>query len=258
MLSACGPAPRLSRFTIFALTGAAALSVAACGSSNQSAPTSTSTSTSTVISTTTSPAPATGEARVSGLIASVAGNSIQVTKEDNSNAAVNFTSSTKILEVTPAALADVATGSCVIVRPAPGQPEGGQQVTAASVRVSPAVNGTCPRDEAKPGSASPAPSSTPSPAPEKGQPIRGAVASVAGNAFTVASADNSGNTTQITVTVDDKTKYTKQGSATTDAITPGKCIMARGNTDNGGTLQATTIRLRPAVDGKCAGKHPGQ
>jgi hypothetical protein len=254
--------PRLTRFAILAVTGAAALSVAACGSSNNSSPTSTSTSTSTVTSTTTSPAPANGEARVSGLIASVAGNSIQVTKEDNGNAAVNFTSTTKVTEVTPATLTDVTTGSCVSVRPTKEESQGGQQATAASVRVSQAVNGTCPPPKeavpgsGPPGSTSPAPSGSPTTAPAKGQPVRGAVASVVGNTITVTSSDASGNTKQTTVTVDDKTKYTKQASADSDAITAGKCLSARGTMDNGGTLQATTINLRPANDGKCGGKPP--
>lgn len=93
--------PRLTRFAILTVAGATALSVAACGSSNNASQTSTSTSTSTVTSTTTAPAPAQGEAKVSGLIASVAGNSIQVTKQDNTNATVNFTSTTKITEVAP-------------------------------------------------------------------------------------------------------------------------------------------------------------
>jgi hypothetical protein len=260
LISASCPTPRLARLAVLAVTGAAALSVAACGSSNQSSPTSTSTSTSTVTSTTTSPAPANGEARVSGLIASVAGNSIQVTKEDNSKAAVNFTSTTNVTEVTPATLTDVTTGSCVSVRPTKEESQGAQQVTAASVRVSQAVNGTCPQPKgapgAGPGSTSPAPSGSPTTAPAKRQPVRGSVASVAGNTITVTSNDASGNTKQTTVTVDDKTKYTKQASANSDAITAGKCLGARGTMDNGGTLQATTINLRPANDGKCAGKPP--
>jgi hypothetical protein len=260
LISASSPTPRLTRLAILAVTGATALSVAACGSSNKAAPTSTSTSTSTVTSTTTSPAPASGEARVSGLIASVAGNSIQVTKEDpedKGTAAVNFTSTTKVTEVTPATLTDVTTGSCVSVRPTKEESQGGQQVTAASVRVSPAVNGTCPPlKEAGPGSTSPAPSGSPTTAPAKGQPVRGAVASVAGNTITVTGSDASGNTKQTTVTVDDKTKYTKRASANSDAITAGKCLGARGTMDNAGTLQATTINLRPANDGKCGGKPP--
>lgn len=117
------PTPRLTRVAILAVTGATALSVAACGSSNKASPTtSTSTSTSVVTSTTTSPAPANGEARVSGLIASVAGNSVQVTQEDNATAAVNFTATTKVTEVTPAALTDVTRAAASLCGPPEGRP----------------------------------------------------------------------------------------------------------------------------------------
>lgn len=254
-MSASCHTPRLTRFAVIAVAGAAALSIAACSSSNKSSPASTSTSTSTVTSTATSSAPAAGEARVSGLIASVAGNSIQVTKEDNATAAVNFTSTTKITEVTPATLADVTTGSCVSVRPAQ-EPQGGQPVAAASVKVSASVNGACPAAKesgpgAGPPSTGPAPSGSPAPPPAKPAPVRGSVASVSGNTINVSGTDASGNTTQTAVTVDDKTKYSKQASATTDAIAQGKCLSAHGTMDNAGTLQATSINVRPANDGKC-------
>jgi hypothetical protein len=252
-MSASCHTPRLARFAILAVTGATALSVAACGSSNKSSPSSTSTSTSTVTSTITSPAPAQGEAQVNGLIASVAGNSIQVTKEDNTNAAVNFTSTTKVTEVAPATLSDVTTGSCIIVRPTT-EVQGAQPVTAESVRVSPSVNGTCPpAKQSGHGSTSTPPPGSPTPAPAKPKPMRGSVASVTGNTITVAGTDASGNTTQTPVTVDDKTRYSKLTTATPDAIVQGKCVNARGTLDNGGTLQATTIKLRAPVDGKCGG-----
>lgn len=247
--------PRLTRFAILAVAGATALSIAACGSSNKSSPTSTSTSTSTVTSTSTSPAPAQGEAQVNGLIASVAGNSIQVTKDDNTNAAVNFTSTTKVTEVAPATLSDVTSGSCITVRPTT-EIQGNQPVTAASVRVSPSVNGTCPSGKASgQGSTTTPPSGTPTPPPVKPKPVRGSVASVTGSTITVAGTDTSGNTTQTAVTVDDKTKYSKLTTATPDAIAQGKCVNARGNLD-GGALHATSIKLRPANDGKCGG--PGK
>jgi Domain of unknown function (DUF5666) len=249
--------PRLTRFAILAVTGATALSVAACGSSNNSSPTTPSTSTSTVTSTTTSPAPAQGEAQVHGLIASVAGNSIQVTKEDNTNATVNFTSTTKVTEVAPATLSDVTSGSCISVRPTK-EIQGSQPVTATSVRVSPSVNGTCPpgKESGQGSTTSTPPPGSPTPAPAKPKPLRGSVASVTGNTITVAGTDASGNTTQTAVTVDDQTKYSKLTTATPDAIAQGKCVNARGTLDNGGTLQATTIKLRPANDGKCGG--PGK
>ena len=248
-------APRVTRFAILAVTGATALSVAACGSSNKSSPP-PSTSTSTVTSTTTSPAPAQGEAQVTGLIASVAGNSIQVTKDDNTTAAVNFTSTTKVTEVAPATLSDVTSGSCVTVRPTK-EIQGGQPTTAASVRVSPSVNGTCPpgKPSSQGSTTSTPPPGSPTPAPAKPKPLRGSVASVTGSTITVAGTDASGNTTQTAVTVDDQTKYSKLTTATPDAIAQGKCVNARGSLDNG-TLQATTIKLRPANDGKCAG--PGK
>jgi Domain of unknown function (DUF5666) len=246
--------PRLTRFTILAVTGATALSVAACGSSTKSSPSTTSTSTATVTSTTTSPPPAQGEAQVKGLIASVAGNSIQVTKEDNTTAAVNFTATTNVTEVAPATLSDVTSGSCITVRPTQ-EIQRGQSATAASVRVSPSVNGTCPPAEqsGQGSTSSTPPPGSPAPAPAKPKPLRGSVASVTGNTITVAGADTSGNTTQTAVTVDDQTKYTKLTSATPEAIVQGKCVHARGTLDNGGTLQAVTIKLRPANDGKCGG-----
>jgi hypothetical protein len=207
-----------------------------------------------VTSTATSPAPAQGEAQVNGLIASVAGNSIQVTKEDNTNATVNFTSTTKVTEVGPATLSDVTSGSCITVLPTKDESQGGQPVTAESVRVSPSVNGTCPQPKASaPGSTSTPPSGSPTPAPAKAKPVRGSVASVTGNTITVAGTDTSGNTTQTTVTVDDMTKYSKLATATPDAIAQGKCVNARGTMDNG-ALQATSIKLRAANDGKCAGE----
>lgn len=243
---------RIRRFAIVAVTGAAALSIAACGSSNNASQTSTSISTSTSTVTSTTTPPAQGEAKVSGLVASVAGNSLQVTKEDNTNATVNFTSTTNITEVTPATLSDVTSGSCVTVQPTERESQGRQPVTAASVRVRPSVNGTCPQPKARPG-ASTTPPGSPSPEPAKPSPVRGSVASVAGNTITVAGTDPTGNTTQTPVTVDDKTKYSKVVTATPDAITQGKCVSARGTMDNT-TLQATSIKVRAAVDGKCGGK----
>ncbi|CNK38605.1 27 kDa lipoprotein antigen [Mycobacterium tuberculosis] len=56
------------------------------------------------------------------------------------------------------------------------------------------------------------------------------------------------------MTVNDKTKYSKQVAADTQAVTAGKCLTAKGTQDANGALQATTINLRPAHDGKCAGQ----
>jgi hypothetical protein len=237
LISASSSTPRLARFAILTVTGVTALSIAACGSSNTSSPTpSPSTAVASPTTTSSAPAPANGEARVSGLIASVTGNAAQVTQQ-NGNATVDFTGSTKVIEVTPAALTDVTAGSCVSVRPRE-EGQGGQPITAASVRVSPAVDGKCPQGKE----------------PAKRSAVQGGVASVAGNTINVTSSDASGNATQTAVTVSDKTRYTKQAAANTQAISAGKCMTAKGTQDAGGALQATTIDLRPAHDGKCAGE----
>jgi hypothetical protein len=250
-MSASSHPSRLSRFAMLAVTGVTAVSVAACGSSNTSSPATSSTgsSSSTTTTTTTSP-PAAGQARVNGLIASVSGNTAQVT-QDKGNAAVAFTPSTKVTEVTAAALGDVTAGSCVTVRPVHQQ---SQPLTAATVRVVPAVDGKCP--QGKP--AAPGGSTTPPPSgePAKHGALRGTVASVAGNTITVTTTDANGATSQTPVTITDQTRYSKKAAADTQAIAQGKCLAAQGNQDGSGTLQATNIDLRPAQDGKCMGKKP--
>jgi len=259
LISASSRLPRPTRFAVLAVTGAAALSIAACSSSNTSSPTTSpsSAASSPTTSQTTTTTPANGQARVSGLIASVSGNAVQVTQNENGNATVDFTPSTKINEVVPAALSDVTTGSCVTVQPGHEESQGGQPVTAATVRVRAAADGKCPQAKAGapgsgPGSTTPAPSGSPA----KRSAMQGTVASVAGNTINITSTDASGNTAQTAVTVNDKTKYTKQASATSQAVSAGKCIAAWGTKDGSGTLQATTLDLRPANDGKCGrGKH---
>lgn len=253
-MSATYPSTRLTRLAILAVAGAAAVSVAACGTSNKGQP---GTSASSSPTSTSASAKAEGKDRVAGLIASVSGNAIQVS-EPSGTATVDFTPSTKVTEVTPAQLTDVTTGSCVTVRPRRESASGGA-TTAQSVRILPAVDGKCPEPKHPATSAT---TTTPSTAaPEENAAIRGTVASVAGNTITVNSADASGNTAPTAVTVTDKTKYTKQATTGAQAITQGKCINARGTKDGSGALQATTINLQPADNGKCpepGGQHHGR
>ncbi|WP_172828863.1 DUF5666 domain-containing protein [Mycobacterium sp. 1164966.3] len=251
---------RLSRVAILAVTGATALSLAAC-SSTSNPPSATSSAGTTAASPGTSGAntpsatPPSGEAQVSGLIASVSGSSAQVTQKSG-NATVNFTGSTKVTEVSTAALTDVTPGSCVSIRSAHGS-HGGKPITAATVRVSQAVDGKCPTGkESAPDSTTTAPSSpspTPSPSTPSGKKpdVAGTVASVSGNTINVTGTDANGNPSQTAVMVDDKTRYTKRAPADTQAIAQGKCMTAKGTKDSAGALQATTINLRPANNGKC-------
>ena len=92
----------------------------------------------------------------------------------------------------------------------------------------------------------------PSGAPVPHRQVRGQVVSVAGNTVTVNNTDPSGNSSQTTVTVTDRTKYVKQTITDAQALAQGKCIAAHGTTDGGGTLQATAITVQQADNGGCA------
>ena len=247
--------PRRARFAMFAVAGATALSIAACSSNTASPPSSPSTapSSSAVASAppTTSSGPHNGEARFTGLIESVSGNTAQVNNTDKGKATVGFSPSTKISEATQAALTDITAGSCVSVQPSR---DGEEPVTAMVVRVSEPVDGKCPQAKES-GTTSTPPSSTPAPGgpPAKlHNQIRGTVASVAGNTINITSDGGSG-ATQTAVAVNEKTKYTKQTPANTEAITEGKCMTAWGTKDGSGTLQATRIDL-VAHSAKCEGR----
>jgi hypothetical protein len=229
---------RLSRVALLAVTGATALSVAACGGSNTAKPTSAN-PTSTAPSSSSPSASAKGKDWVNGLIDSVSGNTIQVSQRSGS-ATVDFSPSTAVSEITPAQLTDITTGSCISVQPdRHGTSTAGGAITARSVRVSTAVDGKCPQ-------------------PRQGHQLSGQVASVAGNTITLTPADAGGNSPQTAVTVTDTTKYTKQSTTDAQAIAQGKCIAAHGTTDGGGALQATTISVQQSDNGSCpqlGGRH---
>lgn len=245
--------PRFARGALLALAGLTALSVAACGSHNDTNGASTS-----------SAAPTTsaahngehdghdGKDRVAGLIASVSGNTVQVTKKDG-NATVGFSQSTKVSEITAGQLSDVTAGSCIAAM----AQQDSNPPTARRVMIWPAKDGNCAKQHPKEQqqSASPTPSSGKQPEHEA---IHGTVASVSGNSITVSSTDpNGGTTAPITVTVNNETAYAKRAPADQSAIVAGKCIAAHGANDASGNLQAATITLRAAKDGSCEGGHEG-
>ncbi|HET9874428.1 MAG TPA: DUF5666 domain-containing protein [Mycobacterium sp.] len=211
-MSALSLTPRLA---VLAVTGAAALSVAALSS----------------------PAPAYAQGdRVIGPIASVSGSTFEVT-QSSGNATVGFTDSTTVSEAVPAQLSDVTVGSCVKAGPTPESAAADSgAITAKWVMVSTAVDGKCPQ---RPGSASGAP-----PAQHRG--VRGVVDSVSGNTITVT-----GDTSQTTVTLTDTTSYRKRVAADAHAIAVGRCAAARGTEDASGVLQATRVTVWTASDGSC-------
>lgn len=220
---------RLTGFAVLAVASSTLLSVGACSWSNKS--------NDAQPPATSSPASSNAPQQVHGLIASVSGNALQVTKKDGT-AAVDVSPTTKVNERTPAQLSNVANGNCVSVFPA--APAAGGAVTAKVVAiVSVAANGKCSQPKAP---ANPAPNEL----------LLGTVASVAGDTITVGGTDVNGNPSQTAVTVNDKTLYAQVVAASTGAIAQGKCITAAGTTkDASGALQALAITLASSNNGKC-------
>ncbi len=241
---------RRNRVAGLAVTAAALVPVAACGtSSNVGNPTSSAGPTSSLTSSVPSsspvqvppPSPPTqGKDHVEGLVEAVSIGAIQL-KTRSGAARVDFTPSTLVTEAGPAQLTDVTAGSCVSVHAAPGGAPGA--ITAESVTISPATDGKClPPPEAGPGATPPA---APPPAAPTG--VFGQVNSVSGDTVVVngmGPGGPGGQATPTNVTVSDKTTYTKDAVTNDKAIQNGKCLAAQG-TEGDGALQATAISLQP-------------
>jgi uncharacterized protein DUF5666 len=235
---------RLSRVALLAVTGATALSVAACGSATETKPAPATSSSSAPTSSTPS-ASGKGKDWVKGLIDSVSGSTVQVTAKSGPTT-VDFTPTTAISEITPAQLTDVTAGSCVWVHPDHANAPASGPINAGSVQISAAVDGKCP------GPAHPAGDK-----PHHQLPPHGQVASVAGNTITLNGTDAQGNPSSTTVNVTDTTKYTKKTAADAHAIAQGKCLVAHGTRDSSNALQAKRIDVQDAVNGSCP-EHGGK
>jgi hypothetical protein len=74
---------------------------------------------------------------------------------------------------------------------------------------------------------------------------------VAARQFGGGGATASPTTTPVLVTTTTATTYSKQQKATSAALKTGVCVTARGAADSAGTVTATAIAVRPAVNGSC-------
>ncbi|MDT5075283.1 MAG: hypothetical protein QOH82_4603 [Mycobacterium sp.] len=230
---------RVSRCGAATLASLAALSLAACGSSGTS---STASSNSSKPATSSSPsatssgqAPAAaGRDRTSGIVGAVSGATITLTGP-NGPVTVDVTPTTRVMQLTAAQLTDVTAGDCLVARPTKDS-AGSPSVTAAAVLFGAADHGQC----VPPGT-------------HGGRATMGTVASVGGNTITLTTANNE----QATVTVTPDTRYAKRSTADPSVIAPGQCLMAQGAKANDGSLQATSVNVRPSNSGPCAGRHQG-
>ena len=217
-----------------------------------------------------------------GLLAQIDGKTLQVQGTDTQTA-VTYSAKTTFTNTVAAKLSDVVVGVCVQARSArPTSGTGGAAptaatgpVTAASVEISPAVNGRCTVGGFRlPGAGAPGGSGVPTPPagiPTSGRAggpgagggffglgASGKVTAVNGAGFTVESTSPQDSTattavpTTRSVRTSAATTYTRTEAAKANALVVGLCVTALGEADNTGSIAATSIALRPAENGSCS------
>ncbi|MFI5060824.1 MAG: DUF5666 domain-containing protein [Actinomycetales bacterium] len=202
-----------------------------------------------------------GGGGIFGQIAAVNGNTLQV-QSQSAQTAVNVSASTTILQTAKATASDVTVGSCIVASafPAAGSSASSSPSGAVtSVSISAATNGTCtgggfrfgPRNGTRP-SASPRPST-----PRNGAftaPVTGLVTAVSGSTITVSVKNSSGAASSKEVTTSSSTAYTLTSSATSAALSVGRCAAVRGATGTSGAVAATSVTVSdPGANGCSAG-----
>ncbi|MCV7013273.1 DUF5666 domain-containing protein [Mycolicibacterium madagascariense] len=223
----------VSRCGAVAFAGAAVVALAACGSSStpsaSSSASSAKPSSSSAAASPSSAPMAQAKDRIAGIVGSVAGGKVTLTGPDGPGP-VDVGPTTHVTQLTTAQLTDIAVGQCLVARPTK-ETQGTPNVTAAAILFGPADNnGQC----APPGR-------------KGGRGIIGTVASINGNAITVTGSDN----TTSTVTVASNTRFAKRNVVDPSAIAAGECLIAQGTKAGDGSLQATSIGLKPADSGPC-------
>lgn len=239
-------------FAVAVLGGALVLALAACGSSSggSAAPASQPPS---------AARGARGGPAASGTIAAVEASDIQVQNPSNGQVTVKFSGSTMFTQRGTATLAEVTTGSCVVVTGT------GTSLVARAVEISAADANGCglgagaPGGGARPqnGNGNGAPPSRPSRAPASGAPNQarptvGKVTAVTSTGFTVQEDNRqTGATSDVQVAVDSGTTYGKTTPADASALKVGECVAATGQTDDTGAVTARTIAISQAGPNGC-------
>jgi len=237
---------------LIAATGAvAALAIAACGSSGSAAGNATSSSTSSAAGNGQGAARL-GRNGAAGELVQINGTTL-VLNTTNGDVTVNVGGSTPVTQTRTGTVADIVVGSCIV---ATGNKDSSGAVTASTVRVSPAVNGSCagpglgapggqPPTGATPrAEASPNPSRTPNP---NAGFVRGLVTAVSGTTVTVR--DPRGGSGSVTVPTTVRVTTSSPGSAAD--LTLGQCVAAVGSKDSAGVVSATALSIVPAGPSGC-------
>jgi hypothetical protein len=185
----------------------------------------------------------------SGELVRITGTTLLV-NTTNGDVSVSLSGTTPLSKTRTGTVADITTGSCVT---ATGTKDAGGVLTASTVLLSPPVNGACTTPGGFGGGngqrPSPAPGSTPRPTPNGTPPAfaRGQVTAVSGTQVTIQPA----NGTPTTITVPTTVRVAVSQSITSADLAIGDCVVANGQKDASGTVQARTVNVVPPGPSGC-------
>lgn len=221
----------------------------------------------------------------SGKVTDVSGSTAQV-QSQSAQVAVSWTGSTTFTQQVSVKASAATVGSCVIVTsPRSTSKTASSTVTATSVRITPAINGSCaigragggqgqrPSGTRPSGSPTNRPSGAPGGAAGRGGfggfgGAFGKITKASSSGFTVesqgrpTSSGTTAKTTNISVVTNSKTTYTSTEKATSSAVKVGRCVTSQGKADSTGAIAATSIAVTDPVNGECGfggfgGQRPG-
>jgi Domain of unknown function (DUF5666) len=201
----------------------------------------------------------------SGKVAAVSGSTAQV-QGQGAQVAVTWTAKTTFTQQVSAKAGDLKVGDCVMAMPAmdstPDSSDSTAKVTAATVRISTAVDGSC-TNGVRPGNGAQRDQTAPPEGAPKGDgPVRrggfgavGKVTAVDGSGFTVESSrPDSTEPSTVSVTTSADTTWTRSVKATSKDVSVGRCVASVGRPDSTGAITATSIAVSQPVNGECVAR----
>ena len=226
----------MNRIATAALITLGAISLAACGS----------TGTAAAAKPSPSPSPRVRNG-AAGELVKLTGKEL-ILSSTTGDAVVDYTDTTTFQRTSTGKLADITTGSCIVVT---GQKDATGAFIAAAVRLSTKVNGACAVPGGPGGQGNnPRPAGTPSPgaSPRPNfSAVAGEVSSVAGTSIEVR--DVSGTVQQLTVPT--TVVVSRSVLASSSDLALHQCIQAQGARDAAGTVTARSITIVPASATGC-------
>jgi hypothetical protein len=187
-----------------------------------------------------------------GELVRIAGTSLLVNTQTG-DVSVALQSNTPVTRTRTGSVADITKGSCIT---ATGTKDSSGALTAQTVLLSPAVNGSCTgagifggADGARP-SFSPRPDRSPRPSPSGTPPAfaRGQVTAVSGTAVTLQDVQGGA----LTVTVPTTVRVAVSQAITAADLAVGDCVVTAGQKDSAGVVQARSVNVVPPGPNCCS------